>query len=652
MKPIDYKRFRETIEAAHGRQAASPFSTLLSGQTDLEALNNYLILWHIQSAESKHWLQQISDWLQNAIDAEEIENQQRIPETYLQGLRDLGCLRAKIPQRYGGMGVSQCIFSRMLELISSHTEILALVSSVQQLGVAQGLLSLQQIERKNKKKQGEKLRKHYLSMLAQHAIGAFCLTTAETGSDPSCLKTIARVSADGNSYKLSGGWLDGGKLYTTLGTIADLFIMLAVVLFPGEQLQEIEPRKRITAFIVERNFLGIEVKALDFCGWHGLPNAAIKLDQVHIPIANQVGEIGDGLKIAFMNLGSGRINVSALSLGMMKQLQRISRWWGLKREQGGNAIGRHELNSRVLVSMNATIYASESFFRFVSALADQDDADVRLEAAMLKLYSSEALVTIADETLQLRGGRGYESYASQRRRGDTAVAVERIYRSARMMRIGEGGSNILMLYIMRCLVDDLLQHYRFFRQPHLNIAKKLLYAFLNSKHYIGAYVQPVVNLPKATPASLQQQLRRISKEKRRLQLLLLKEICREYGHYYRQKTIAYFCAKKPLLPNPQQCLEQRQILLAHCAWIATHIAIMSTTCIHASNDDQPHAIPLAVEFCKQSQEKIALHYLRLRYHSRERERELNVHNENILNGAYAQCTEQNILKLDLPDIRF
>ena len=420
----------------------------------------------------------------------------------------------KFPEQYGGLGVSQCTFSRLLELIGSYSEVLALVVSVQQLGVAQGLLSLKKLESAATQPQGEQLRIKYLKKLADNAIGAFSLTTPETGSDPSRLQTIARLSEDRRYFELSGNSHAGGKLYTTLGTIADVFIMLAVVLYPDETLVEIDPRKRITAFIVDRESLGISIKALAFCGWHGLPNAAIQLDQVRVPAENQVGEIGDGLKIAFMNLGSGRINITAISLGMMKQLQRVARWWGLERVQGGKPIAQHELNTRQLVNMNASIYAVESFFQFVSALADQPQSDIRLEAAMLKLFSSHVLVEVADETLQIRGGRGYESYASQLSRGETAVPVERLFRSARMMKIGEGGSNILQLYVMRCLLDDFLKDYKKMTDKEHSWWRRLGYLLVSSRQFMRCYLFPCVNTNQSTSKLLSKHLNYVAKQHR------------------------------------------------------------------------------------------------------------------------------------------
>jgi hypothetical protein len=428
--------------------------------------------------------------------------------------------------------------------------------------------------------------------------------------------------------------------------------MLAVVVYPGEEIENLDPRKRITAFIVERSNPGISVKPLSFCGWHGLPNAAIKLDQVKIPEENIVGNIGDGLKIAFMNLGSGRINIAAISLGMMKHLQRVARWWGVERIQGGKAIGQHELNTEQLVKMNASIYACEAFLQFVSALADQPDTDIRLEAAMLKLFSSHALIDIADETLQLRGGRGYESYASQISRGDTAVAVERLFRSARMMKIGEGGSNVLKLYIMRCLLNDFINDYKQLINKKIPLTQRFFKFFALAVHYAKGYFQSNQFPKNKIPHLLHQHLRYVVKRNRRLNRLLLVKITAEYLHYFRLTgSIYFFKRSEQAIPMPDVSFEQHQILLGHCAQIAMLLSAMTVTCLRAARETSTEAIELADEFCIRTGETIAMHFMDINNHNRNRELAVHKRGARIMNGDYAESVEQNIIRQDLPNIR-
>jgi len=653
VKQSDYARFKDTFEAAHGQQIPSPFSKQLSGQVGYTLVAECLAYWKEQSVEDDPLLKDARQWLISEVDPEEIENHQQIPDAYLQGLRRLGCMHARIPEEYGGLGISQCRYSRLLEKIGSCSEVLALVVSVQQLGVAQGLLSLKKLELKQGKtnEQGEALRRRYLKRLAEDAIGAFCLTTPETGSDPSRMQTTAMASADGHFFILNGNEQVGGKLYTTLGTIADVYIMLAVVVYPCEDVARIDPRERITAFLVDREYPGISVTPLQFCGWRGLPNAAIRLENVRVPKENIVGAIGDGLKIAFMNLGSGRVNIAAISLGMMKQLEGVARWWGVERVQGGKPIGEHELNTDQLVGMNASIFAAESYLQFVSALADRLHSDIRLEAAMLKLFASHTLVDIADETLQLRGGRGYETYASQSLRGDTAVAVERLYRSARMMKIGEGGSNILQLYVMRCLLDDLLQDYKKLSQKGIPLWRKTIRFVSSGAHYAKRYLF-AQSFPKTPmPTLLRRHMRYAIKQNKRLIRLLLHKIAEEHRIYY-QRRISSIVRNRPAepIPRPDKSFEQRQMLLGHYAQIAVALSVMTVTCLRAAKDNDPAGVELADEFCTRMRETIAVHFMKIGSHSAKREESMRSRGEKIMQGDYTDAVEHDIVRLDLPHV--
>ncbi len=642
MKPEDYQRFKGMFESAHGRQQLSPLYALVSGGLDYAGIKDCLDQWERLSRGNEALIERVRRWLVDEVDAELIEQDREIPVAYLQGLRTLGCLSARIPASYGGLGLNQCTYSRLLETIAGRSEVLALVVSVQQLGVAQGLLSEQKLHPASHR--GEALRKAYLTRLAATDMGAFCLTTPETGSDPSRLQTVARPSADGTCFELSGSWHCGGKLYTTLGTIADVFMMLAIVVYPGEESARVEPRERITAFLVERRAPGIEIRPLQFCGWRGLPNAAIRLDNVRVPAGNQVGEIGEGLKIAFMNLGSGRINISAIALGMLKQLTRTARWWGVHRVQGGKAIGEHALNTEQLVDMHCRSYAAESFVRFVSAWADRTDADIRLEAAALKLFCSHTLFQSADETLQLRGGRGYETCASQAGRGETAVPVERLFRSARMLKIGEGGSNVLRLYIMRCLLDGLLKDFNWLNERR-TAGTLCRLALLYGRRYCMQWPA----CPLELPASLRKHMRFVRRNTQRLFRLLMHRTMAEILRYYGSRAASRFSGKTGSPPTPLQRLENRQLLLGDCSEIATLLAVMAVSSIRAAASGEGAEIDLAGEFCIRAEAHVVRLFKQLERRGVEREEQVNRLGRNIMQGHYAGTLEGDLIPWELPD---
>jgi len=531
--------------------------------------------------------------------------------------------------------------------------VLALVVSVQQLGVAQGLISLQKLEENRtdeEKRHGEMLRKRYLGRLADDAIGAFCLTTAEAGSDPSRLKTEARLSVDGKTFILNGNWSQGGKLYTTLGTIADVYIMLAVVIYPGETLDNVNRRDRISAFLVERNSPGLSIKPLDFCGWHGLPNAAIALDNVSVAKEQMIGRVGDGLKIAFMNLASGRINIAAICLGMMKQLEFISRRWGVERVQGGKPLGQHQLNATSIVAMNSSIYATESFLRFVSGLADMPGSDIRLEAAILKLFASQELMRIADDALQLRGGRGYETFASQTLRGEIALPLERIYRSARLMKIGEGGSNVLMLYISRCLLDGLLRGYQDLVNSKQSIIQRGLSFIKIARRCFAQTLYSGDKTPPLNSPLLRSHTDYLVRQNKRLRRVVFSKLFAEgIGYVWRmfKNTVAIQTTPDSKLSTPLESFENRQQLLAHFACIAMHLSIMAVTLSRASNDSNEAGIELADHYCHRTQALIETHYLHMQHFSRQRENRCSDSINTIAMGGYADLIERDVVLFDL-----
>jgi alkylation response protein AidB-like acyl-CoA dehydrogenase len=650
----EYSQYRRILEDSHEKMRSSPFAGFLETGIDFDSIKFGPKTRSHSSDIEDSMLTEVGEWLRESVDPERIEDNAEVPAEYLTGLRKLGCFRARIPVEYGGLGFSQAAFARLLELIASRSEVLALMVSVQQLGVIQSLLSGRDLDRTRSEAcqaAGEALRRKYLPWLADNALGAFCLTTPEAGSDPGRLKTLARASADGRSFVLSGTFEQGGKLFTTLGTIADCYLMLAVVLYPGEKPESIEQRGRITAFLVDRQTPGITTRALQFCGWRGLPNAAIQLEDVHVDSSHMVGGVGDGLKIAFKNLASGRINIAAICLGMMKQLHRGARWWGVRRVQGGKPIGEHALNTQVLLNTAASIYAVESYTRFVAALADCPDSDVRLEAAILKLFSAEALIQAADDTLQIRGGRGYETYASQSSRGDVALPVERLYRSARMMRIGEGGSNVLLLYVIRCLLDRLIGEYQsisrkgqgfvgnLIRLPGL-AARLLLRGFGRKKNPTGCAGHP-----------LNAQFKWIEHSRIRLLRLVYREIAGEGIRYYLRvlsRAIRFTNSMEmPLLP-PDQSFEQRQVLLGHFSGIAMYLSVMAVACLRAVRDSDEKAVELADQFCVLAREKIAVHFLQASGFTRRSESLLRSRGRKLMSGGYEDQLEQGTVPLDLP----
>jgi hypothetical protein len=248
---------------------------------------------------------------------------------------------------------------------------------------------------------------------------------------------------DGQAYEL-----DGVKLWTTNGVVADLLVVMAAV--PKGDGH----RGGISAFVVEADSPGITVERRNkFMGLRGIENGVTRLHRVRVPAENLIGREGDGLKIALTTLNAGRLAIPAMTSGSAKWCLKIAREWSCERVQWGKPVGEHAAVAEKISFMAATSYALASVVELSGQMADEGRNDIRIEAALAKLWSSEMVCLMADELLQIRGGRGYETAESLAARGERAVPVEQVVRDLRINRIFEGSSEIMRLLIAREAVD-------------------------------------------------------------------------------------------------------------------------------------------------------------------------------------------------------
>lgn len=559
---------RKVAEAAREAEWTKPSfgKELFLGRLRLDLVDPWPANDAEQVARGEAYLERLRPFVES-IDGAQIERDASIPDCVFAGLAELGAFGMKLPTSYGGVGLSHLYYCKALTLAgSAHASIGTLLSAHQSIGVPQPVKMFGTDEQK----------RQYLPRVAGGEVSAFLLTEPDVGSDPARLACEARP--------VEGGYLlNGVKLWATNGPIATLLVVMARVPKSADR------RGGVTAFVVEADSPGITVESRNaFMGLRGIENSVTRFDDVFVPEANVLGGEGRGLKIALTTLNTGRLSLPAMCVTSAKWCLNVARGWSAQRVQWGRPVGRHEALSTKISYIAATTYAMEAMLDLCCLLADDESNDIRIEAALLKLWASEKAWTIADELVQIRGGRGFETADSQRARGERGIEAEQVLRDLRIMRIFEGSTEIMHLLIAREAVDAHLAVAGDIIDPEASREDKIR-AVAKAGAFYATWLPTLVAGKGMVPNSfgeygpLAAQLRWVERTTRKL-----------------ARSIFYGMGRW------QGAMERKQAFLGRVVDIGADLFAMTAACLRAQTEraGHPEGVELAQVFCEQARVRV------------------------------------------------
>jgi len=581
----------ELTEAAREATNTRTFAAgLFMGAFDLSTISPFPVQSTEDHDQGDAFLERLEAVLRDRVDPDAIDDTGEIPQPVVDELARLGAFGFKIPSEYGGLGLSQTNYCRAAIMLGSWCgNLTALLSAHQSIGVPQPLILFGTRAQKLK----------YLPRVAKGEISAFALTETHVGSDPAAMATHAEPTPDGKFFILNGE-----KLWCTNGTKAGVIVVMAKT--PAKEIRG-SKKDQITAFIVEMDWPGVEVRhRCHFMGLKALYNGVIHFTNVRVPVENILLAEGKGLRVALTTLNTGRLTLPAACAGLAKRCLMLSRAWAAERVQWGAPIGKHAAIADKVSRMAANVFAMESMTLLAASRVDRDKhADVRLEAAMCKLWATETAWDIVNDTVQIRGGRGYETAASLKARGEPPVALERMLRDCRINTIFEGSSEIMRLFIAREALD-----------PHLKISAAVLNSRLPWSERLGAAVKAGWFYLRWYPKQwLPLEMFRGSSSKHRVGRNHLRYSARGS----RRLARALFHAM--LRHGPK--LEREQLLLGRFVDIATELFAITAVCLRGARlleakglTAETQALPSLIDnFCSAARLRIERHFRGLHHNT-------------------------------------
>jgi alkylation response protein AidB-like acyl-CoA dehydrogenase len=362
----------------------------------------------------------------DSIDPVAIDREALIPPRIIEGLGRLGVLGACLPVSAGGRGLSQSAYCRLVEILGGHCASTALFVNAHHSIGPRAIVLFGTPEQQQR----------WLPKLASGEwLSAFALTEPEAGSDAGNVQSTATPTADGSGYVLNGQ-----KRWITNGGIAKVLTVMARTPVAGSD------ETKVTAFIVTPEMRGFEVveARMPKCGVRGSATGRLAFHDMFVPRENVLGEVGKGLKVALTVLDFGRTTFGASCTGAAKFCVERAARHAATRVQFGQTLGSFELVKEKLAFMNAAIFAMEAMTYQTAAMIDAGDEDYMLETAALKVFATDALWRIINDTIQIYGGKAYF----------TDEPFERMMRDARINMIGEGANDVLRAFVALVAMRD------------------------------------------------------------------------------------------------------------------------------------------------------------------------------------------------------